>query len=55
MINCVCPMCRAKLKIDENDVTPERRKFEVVRCPVCHKEFARVFTSGIPTVTALEE
>lgn len=55
MISCVCPICRAKLKIDENDVTPERREFKEVRCPVCHKEFAQVFTSGTPTVMAVEE
>lgn len=55
MIYCVCPKCKAKLKIDENDTMPGCREFEEVYCPICDEEVTKVFTSGIPTVTVEEK
>ena len=55
MIYCVCPKCKAKLKIDENDTMPGCRELEAVYCPVCDEEVTKVFTSGIPTVTVEEK
>ena len=28
MVECVCPKCKAKLRIDENDAIPGCREFE---------------------------
>ena len=39
MVECVCPKCKAKLRIDENDAIPGCREF----------------TSGVPTVTVEEK
>ena len=55
MIYCVCPKCKAKLKIDENDTMPGCREFEEVYFPVCDEEVTKVFTSGIPTVVVEEK
>ena len=30
MVECVCPKCKAKLRIDENDAIPGCREFEEV-------------------------
>ena len=38
MVECVCPKCKAKLRIDENDAIPGCREFEEVYCPVCQAE-----------------
>ena len=32
MVECVCPKCKAKLRIDENDAIPGCREFEEVYC-----------------------
>lgn len=55
MVECVCPKCKAKLRIDENDAIPGCREFEEVYCPECQAEVTKVFTSGIPTVTVEEK
>lgn len=54
MVERVCPKCKAKLRIDENDAIPGCREFEEVYCPVCQAEVTKVFTSGVPTVIVEE-
>ena len=54
MVECVCPKCKAKLRIHENDAIPGCREFEEVYCPVCQGEVTKVFTSGVPTVIVEE-
>ena len=43
MVERVCPKCKAKLRIDENDAIPGCREFEEVYCPVCQAEVTKVF------------
>lgn len=50
-----CPSCRKSLRIEENDYMEGCREMEEVYCPSCYKLVTKVFTSGIPTASVVEE
>jgi len=55
MMFCTCDNCNKKLRIEENDTMPGCREMEEVYCPNCHKEVAKVFTSGIPSAYVIDD
>ena len=51
----ICPNCKIKLRIEDNDYIAGCREMVECYCPKCGEEVDKVFTSGKPRVYIVNE